>query len=65
MPELIDGGSTGHLVTDTDGAVEAVDQVGNLDRDAIRASAVTRFDTSRMIDEYVAAYRMITGHVEP
>lgn len=65
MPELIDGGSTGHLVTDNDGAVEAVDQVGNLDRDAIRASAVTRFDTSRMIDEYVAAYRMITGHVEP
>jgi glycosyltransferase involved in cell wall biosynthesis len=59
MPELIEDGITGYLVTNRDEAVEAVDRAADLDRDAIRAVAVTRFDVSRMVDEYVIAYRAL------
>jgi glycosyltransferase involved in cell wall biosynthesis len=57
MPEIIDDGRTGFLVTDVDGAVEATVGASTLDRGAIRASAVERFDVSRMVAEYVAVYR--------
>ena len=59
MAELIDHGNTGYLVTNPDGAVEAVGRVGDLDRDAIRAATVNRFDATTMIDKYVAVYRTI------
>ncbi len=59
MAELIDDGATGFLVTDSDGAVNAVDLAGHVDRDAIRAVTVARFGIATMIDEYVAAYRAI------
>jgi glycosyltransferase involved in cell wall biosynthesis len=59
MTELIEDRVTGYLVTGPDQAVEAVDRAGDLDRAAIRAVAVTRFDIATMIDKYVAAYRTI------
>ena len=59
MVELIDDGITGCLVTDLDEATEAVQRVGDFDRAAIRASAVSRFDTTTMVDRYVATYRAI------
>ena len=63
MTELIDHRTTGYLVTDLGGAVEAVGDVGDLDRRAIRAVAVERFGRDRMIDEYVDAYRtVLDGH---
>ncbi len=57
MPEIIDDGRTGFLVTDADGAVAAVAAVDALDRAAIRAATVERFDVSTMVDEYVTVYR--------
>jgi glycosyltransferase involved in cell wall biosynthesis len=59
MPELIDHGRTGYLVNDIDGAIDAAGHVTELDRTAIRASAVARFDVATMIDKYVAVYRTI------
>ncbi len=59
MTELIEDRVTGYLVTGPDEAVEAVDRAGELDRAAIRAVTVTRFDIATMIDKYVAAYRRI------
>ncbi len=56
MPELIDHGATGFLVDSTDGAVDAIRDVDHLDRIAIRATAVARFDVSRMIERYIAVY---------
>ncbi len=56
MPELIDDGTTGFLVDTTEGAVDAVGDADRLDRIAIRATAVERFDVSRMIERYVAVY---------
>ncbi|WP_420451859.1 glycosyltransferase family 4 protein [Ilumatobacter sp.] len=56
MPEIVDDGTTGALVTSLDEAVEAVASVGRLDRSTIRSTAVERFDVARMIREYVAVY---------
>jgi glycosyltransferase involved in cell wall biosynthesis len=59
MPEIVDDGRTGLLVTDIDGAVAAVSAVEALDRAAIRDDAVERFGVARMIEEYVAVYRVM------
>jgi glycosyltransferase involved in cell wall biosynthesis len=59
MSELLEHGSTGFVVGGLDEAVDAVGRAGDLDRRAIRASAVARFGVARMIDQYVAVYRSI------
>ena len=59
MAELVDEGVSGRLVTDVDGAVEAIAGIGDLDRAAIRATAVARFGVDRMVDEYVEVYRSL------
>ena len=59
MPELIEPGCTGSLITDVGGAVEAVSRIGQLDRGRIRDRAVARFGHDRMIDAYVDAYESV------
>jgi glycosyltransferase involved in cell wall biosynthesis len=59
MAELITEGVTGRLVTDVDGAVDAVATIGDVDRAAIRSIAVERFGVDRMVDEYVEVYRSL------
>jgi glycosyltransferase involved in cell wall biosynthesis len=59
MPELIDEGVTGVLADDVEGAARAIARVGELDRVAIRATAVRRFGRDRMISDYEAVYEQI------
>lgn len=59
MGELIDDGSTGFLTTDVEGAVAAVDRAGDLDRGAIRSSAVARFGRETMVRRYVEVYEQV------
>jgi glycosyltransferase involved in cell wall biosynthesis len=63
MAELIDDGiddgSTGALVGDVAGAVDAVARVAQFDRSAIRARAVARFGHDRMVDAYVDVYEQV------
>jgi len=61
MGELIAEGTTGFLVDDVAGAVAAVDRVAILDRRAIRADAVARFDVARMVDDYLDAYAAVVS----
>jgi glycosyltransferase involved in cell wall biosynthesis len=56
MPEIISEGKTGFVVADVAAASEAVVRIGELDRRAVRTEAVRRFDSSRMVDEYITAY---------
>lgn len=56
MSEIISDGTTGFVVADVAAACDAVGRVGALDRQTVRDEAVRRFDSSRMVDEYVAAY---------
>lgn len=61
MPEIIQPGVNGFLVTTRDEAVGAVDLCRHLDRGAVRQSIVGRFDAARMVDEYVSLYRRLLG----
>ena len=61
MGELIEEGTTGFLVDDVAGAVAAVDRAASLDREAIRADAVARFDVARMVDDYLDAYAAVVS----
>jgi glycosyltransferase involved in cell wall biosynthesis len=63
MPELIIDGVTGFLVDDLAGAVEAVANVNQLDRNEIRRIARERFDVARMVHDYAALYeRVLSRH---
>jgi glycosyltransferase involved in cell wall biosynthesis len=57
MSEIICEESTGFVVTDVKAAAEAARRVGELDREAVRADTVRRFDSNRMVDEYIVAYQ--------
>jgi glycosyltransferase involved in cell wall biosynthesis len=59
MVELIDDGITGYLVSRMEDAVGAVSRAADLDRGAIRARTVARFDVAGMVDRYVEVYRSI------
>ncbi len=59
MPEIVRGGESGYLVTSIDAAVQAVHQTDELVPATVRASVETRFDSGRMVDEYIGVYRRI------
>jgi glycosyltransferase involved in cell wall biosynthesis len=59
MPELVDDGRTGFVVSGADEAAGAVTAVAGLDRHAIRKEAVARFGVDRMVTEYLDAYRRV------
>ena len=61
MGELVDHGVTGYLVAGVEGAVDALEPAGRLDRQMIRAIARARFDRAVMVDKYVAVYRSVLG----
>ena len=66
MSEIIRPGVTGSVVADVAAAARAVSDVARLDRQLVRESAVERFSSDRMVDEYVAVYRYaVAGYARP
>jgi glycosyltransferase involved in cell wall biosynthesis len=59
MPEIIRHGEGGFLVESVEDAVAAVDDSASIDRSRVRASVETRFDSDRMVDEYLAVYHRV------
>ncbi len=59
LTETIEHGVTGFLVDDVTEASLAIDRVDEVDRAAVRASALERFSPGRMTDGYEAAYREV------
>jgi glycosyltransferase involved in cell wall biosynthesis len=59
MGELVEHGATGFLVHDVATAVAAVEAASTLDRPAIRARTVERFDRATMVDRYVEVYHQV------
>jgi hypothetical protein len=58
----VEPGLTGYLADSWPGLAELVPQAIALDRRAIRARAVERFDYRRMVDRHEALYRrMVAG----
>jgi glycosyltransferase involved in cell wall biosynthesis len=61
MPEVVDEGVTGRLVSDEDEAVAAVEAIVEIDRLACARRARERFSAGRMVDDYLAIYRKIVS----
>ena len=61
VPEVIEDGVTGFVVSNLSEAVEAVKRVGDIDRSACRRCFEERFTVARMASEYARLYRDISG----
>ncbi|HEC83061.1 MAG TPA: glycosyltransferase, partial [Firmicutes bacterium] len=59
MPEIIEDGETGFLVSGVDEAVEAVRRIGQIERRKCRQLVEDKFTAERMVDEYVQVYKRI------
>jgi len=59
MPELIENGQNGFLVSNVNEAAAAVARLQEIDRATCRGHVERRFTVERMIDEYVHVYEMI------
>lgn len=59
VPEVIDQGVTGCIVESMDEAVQAIKQVGKMDRRLIRRVFEERFSARRMARDYVSIFRRI------
>src|SRR5204862_2533550 len=60
VPEVIDHGITGFVVDDEAEAIQAIGQLGKLDRRKVRARFEERFTSGRMAAEYVRHYEALT-----
>jgi glycosyltransferase involved in cell wall biosynthesis len=65
VPEIIEDGLTGFIVEDINGAIGAVDRLGQLSRDRIRKRFEERFTARRMAQDYLRVYRSMTDSVAP
>lgn len=61
MPELINDGQTGFLVTGVDDAVEAVNQLGDIKRQDCRTWAESKFSKEKMVSDYWDLYQKIVS----
>ncbi|MBL8158046.1 glycosyltransferase family 4 protein [bacterium] len=59
IPEIIDTGVTGFVVQDLDTMIEAVENIGNIDRAVCRERALTNFSATKMADGYEAVYMKV------
>ncbi|MEW6540073.1 MAG: glycosyltransferase family 4 protein [Bacillota bacterium] len=59
MPELINEGETGFLVSGVEEAAAAVEKVRSIDRACCRREVERRFSVGRMVDDYLRVYRQV------
>jgi glycosyltransferase involved in cell wall biosynthesis len=61
MPEIIENGANGFLVSDVDSAAEAVRSLAAISRRQCRQIVEERFSRERMVDDYISVYHKIIG----
>ncbi|HEY3566427.1 MAG TPA: glycosyltransferase family 4 protein, partial [Thermoanaerobaculia bacterium] len=61
LPEIVDHGRTGFLVSDVPGMAQALREVEALDSAVCRAEAERRFSAETMISRYFDLYRQIAA----
>ncbi len=59
VPEVIDDGITGFVVSDVEQAVKSVEKLGSIDRRQCRAAFEQRFSAPEMAQAYVALYEQL------
>jgi glycosyltransferase involved in cell wall biosynthesis len=65
MPEVIDDGGTGFLVSSVEEAVSAVARIGSISREKCRRWVEDRFGADRMVEEYLQVYEKIIAEKGP
>jgi glycosyltransferase involved in cell wall biosynthesis len=61
LPEIVDHGKTGFIVDSEDGMVEAVRRAGEISSTDCRRAAEVRFDSERMVRDYLDLYKAIAA----
>jgi glycosyltransferase involved in cell wall biosynthesis len=61
VPEVIEPGLSGAVVTSIDEAVRAVEQVRAIPRSLVRSRFESRFTAEQMAENYVQAYKAVAG----
>jgi hypothetical protein len=64
-PEVVDDGVTGFVVEDVNGAIGAVDRLGQLSREKVRRRFEERFTARRMAQDYLSVYRSLMTATAP
>jgi len=59
MPELIDSGKNGFIVSDIKEAVTALKKIPEIDRQACRNAVEQKFTVEKMVDNYIKVYEQI------
>jgi glycosyltransferase involved in cell wall biosynthesis len=59
IPELVEEGKTGFIVSNADEMVDAVGNIGQIDRTYARQYALKNFSAARMASEYEALYKKL------
>lgn len=59
VPEIIEHGNNGFIVSSTKEAVSIIHQLKNIDRDKIRSSFEQRFTSERMAKDYLRIYQQL------
>lgn len=59
VPEIVEEGVTGLLVSDQEQALQAAQRIGDLDRARCRRTFEQRFTAQHMADNYLKAYRQV------
>lgn len=54
VPEVVDEGITGNIVTDLDGMINAINQIKNIDRLQCREQANKRFNAAKIANDYLS-----------
>jgi glycosyltransferase involved in cell wall biosynthesis len=53
VPEVVDEGITGNIVTDIDGMINAINNIEKIDRSKCREQAGKRFDAAKIANDYL------------
>ena len=61
MPEIVRDGVNGFLVGSLEEAVVGVHASASIDRKVVRASVERRFDSNRMVDDYLELYHRVSA----
>ena len=61
IPEIIEAGRNGFIVSDLDEALAALKQIPQIDRSGCRKIVAERFHQDRMVEAYIEVYKRILG----